>query len=267
MRYKKLGDTDLNISEVGLGTWNYKGGPGPLRRGVELGVNFIDTAEGYYTEGVVGEAVGEIRDEVVIATKVSGRHLDYDGVLRACEQSLEKLQTDFIDLYQIHWPNPSFPVKETMKAMERLVDEGVVRYVGVSNFSLDEMLEAQHFLPNYKIQSNQVLYNLNAREIEEDLLPYCADNKVTIIAYTPLDAGRLCETSDPDGSGKYKVLYEIARNNNKTPGQVSLNWCLRHKNVVVIPKSNSVERTEENCGASGWDLIEEQDVQKLNDVF
>lgn len=266
MRYKNLGDTDLSISEVGLGTWNYEGGVSPLKKGLELEVNFIDTAEGYYTEDIVGEAVSGVREEVVIATKVSGRHLDHDSVLRACESSLEKLQTGFIDLYQIHWSNPSFPVKGTMKAMERLVDEGMVRHVGVSNFSLSELLEAQRFLPNYKIQSNQVLYNLNSREIEEELLPYCENNKVTIIAYTPLDSGRLCRTDGPADEEKYGALSEIARKNGKTPGQVSLNWCLRHKSVVVIPKSNSTERTEENCGASGWDLTE-QEVQKLNDLF
>lgn len=266
MNYKKLGDTDLKISEIGLGTWNYKGGVAPLTKGIELGVNFIDTAEGYYTEDVVGEAIKNIRNKIVVATKVSGRHLGYDGVLSSCEQSLVKLQTDWIDLYQVHWPNPSFPIKDTMRAMQRLVDEGSVNYIGVSNFSLNEMVEAQHFSPNYKIQSNQVLYNLNSREVEQELLPYCLRNDITIIAYTPLDGGKLCKKAGLTGSGKYNTLTEIAKDNNRTVGQVSLNWCLRHKNVVVIPKSDSVERTEENCRASGWDLTE-QEVHKLNDLF
>ena len=266
MNYKKLGDTDLEIPEIGLGTWNYTGGAELLRKGIELGANLIDTAEGYYTEDVTGEAVSGIRDKVIIATKVSGRHLGYDNVLRACEQSLEKLKTDFIDLYQIHWPNYSFPINETMSALERLVDDGCVNYIGVSNFSVEEMEEAQHFSPNYKIQSNQVLYNLNSREIEEDLLPYCIDNEITIIAYTPLDSGRLCKRTGLINSEEYKVLGRIARDNSKTLGQVSLNWCVSHVNVVAIPKSNSTRRIKENCEASGWYLNKEE-MDELNNLF
>ena len=128
MNYKLLGDTDIKIPEIGLGTWNYKGGVEPLIKGIELGANLIDTAEGYYTEDVVGDSVRGVREDVVIATKVSGRHLGYDDVLYACEQSLQKLGTDYIDLYQIHWPNNAFPIQGTMEAMEKLVDEGAVLY-------------------------------------------------------------------------------------------------------------------------------------------
>jgi len=266
MNYKKLGNTDLKIPEIGLGTWNYRGGVEPLIKGIDLGANLIDTAEGYYTEDVVGDAVKGRRDDVIIATKVSGRHLGYDDVLWACENSMQKLQTDFIDLYQIHWPNSAFPIEGTMEAMEKLVDEGLVLHVGVSNFSLEQMREAQHFFPNYKIQSNQVRYNLNDREIEKDLLPYCIENDITILAYTPLDSGRLCKQKGLFNSKKDKALDKIAQENNKTPGQVALNWCISHENVIAIPKSNSVERTVENCGASGWYLNSEE-VNKLNSLF
>ena len=266
MIYKKLGDTDLLIPEIGLGTWKYKGGADPLIKGVELGANLIDTAEGYFTEYIVGEAVKGIRDEVIIATKVSGRHLDYDDVLRACERSLNKLQTDFIDIYQIHWPNSSYPISGTMKAMEKLVDRNLVNYVGVSNFNVDEIIEAQHYFPNYKIVSNQVLYNLNSREIEFDLLPYCIENDITILAYTPLDNGRLCTSSGVNKSKKYKVLEFISDEVKKTTAQVALNWCNSHENVVSIPKSNSVSRTVENCNSSDWRLTEYQ-IEQLNNSF
>ena len=266
MNFKQLGNTDLKIPEIGLGTWNYRGGEEPLRRGIELGANLIDTAEGYYTEDIVGEAVEGMREDVIIATKVSGRHLGYEDVLWACENSLQKLGTDYIDLYQIHWPNTSFPIKDTMEALEKLVDEGLVHYVGVSNFSVDEMKEAQHYFPNYKIQSNQVLYNLNSRGIENDLIPYCAENEITILAYTPLDSGRLGKKGRLINSKKYKYLNDIAKANEKTPGQVALNWCISHENVIAIPKSNSVKRTEENCGASGWYLNDEE-VNNLNSLF
>ena len=266
MNYILLGDTDLKIPEIGLGTWNYNGGVEPLKKGIELGANLIDTAEGYYTEDVVGDAVKEIREDVIIATKVSGRHLGYEDVLWACENSLQKLQTDYIDLYQIHWPNNTFPIEGTMEAMEKLVDEGLVLHVGVSNFSVEQMKEAQHFFPNYKIQSNQVRYNLNDRDIEEDLLPYCIENDITILAYTPLDHGSLCKTKGLLKSKKYSVLNKIAEENNKTPGQVALNWCLTRENLIAIPKSNSVERTIENCGASGW-YLSDKSVEELDNIF
>lgn len=266
MNYKKLADTDLEMPEIGLGTWNYRGGVEPLRAGIEQGANLIDTAEGYYTEDVVGEAVKGIREDVIIATKVSGRNLAYDSVLRSCEQSLQQLQTDYIDLYQIHWPNDSYPIKDTMRAMQKLVDEGMVHYVGVSNFDVYEMKEAQFYFPNYKIVSNQVRYNLNDRDIEDNLLPYCIENNITILAYTPLSSGSLCKTEGLLKSKKYKVLKEISDEVNKTPGQVALNWCNSHENVVSIPKSNSVERTLENCGASGWKLSRKQ-LNLLDELF
>lgn len=265
MNYINFGNTGLKIPEIGLGTWNYNGGVEPLRKGIEQGANLIDTAEGYYTEEIVGDAVKGIRDDVIIATKVSGRHLGFEDVLWACENSLKKLQTDYIDIYQVHWPNDAFPIQGTMEAMEKLVDEGVVIYVGVSNFSVNQMKEAQHYFPNYKIQSNQVRYNLNDREIEDELLPFCQENDITILAYTPLDSGRLC-IKESNNSHKMRVLNEIANLNLKTPGQVALNWCINRENVIVIPKSNSIERTVENCGSSGW-YISDDDMALLNKSF
>ena len=136
MELKPLGNTDVMVPEIGLGTWNYSGGVEPLRRGIEMGAFLIDTAEGYSTEGVVGRAIKGIRDRVFVATKVSGRHLRYDEVLKAAEGSLRLLDIDYIDLYQVHWPNSSVPIKETMRAMEKLADSGQVKYIGVSNFSV-----------------------------------------------------------------------------------------------------------------------------------
>jgi diketogulonate reductase-like aldo/keto reductase len=266
MKFKTLDNTSAMIPEIGLGTWNYRGGVEPLRKGIELGATLIDTAEGYYTEDVVGEAVKGIRDRVFIATKVSGRRLDYDGVLRAAEDSLIQLETYYIDLYQIHWPNPRFPIKETMRAMEKLVDDGLVKYIGVSNFTLEEMKEAQAYMRNHQIVSNQVLYNLNSREIEYDLLPYCQKHRITIMAYTPLDNGNLATRSSLFKRKKLKVLEQIASETNKTTAQVALNWCISKPYVIAIPKSDSVKRTSENCGASDWRLDQEQ-MDRLNEAF
>jgi diketogulonate reductase-like aldo/keto reductase len=266
MKFKTLGNTRVMVPEIGLGTWNYKGGVEPLRKGIELGATLIDTAEGYYTEDVVGEAVKGIRDQVFIATKVSGRHLDYDGVLRAAEGSLIQLETDYIDLYQIHWPNPRFPIKATMRAMEKLADDGVIKYIGVSNFALEEMQEAQAYIRHHQIVSNQVLYNLNSREIEHDLLLYCQKHQITIMAYTPLDNGNLTKGSSLFKRNKLRVLEQIASETNKAIAQVALNWCISQPYVIAIPKSDSVKRTIENCGASDWRLSPEQ-IDRLNEAF
>ncbi len=226
----------------------------------------IDTAEGYYTEDLVGEAIRGIRDKVFIATKVSGRHLAYDDVLQSAEDSLYKLDTDQIDLYQIHWPNYTYPIKDTMRALGELADRGLVRFIGVSNFDIDEMEEAQSHLNNYPIVSNQVRYNLNDRTIEKYLMPYCNEKGITIIAYTPLDDGHLTSKESIFKTEKMNVLSEIADECSKTLSQVALNWCTSHKNVIAIPKSNSLERTIENCGASDWRLSEEQ-IERLNNAF
>lgn len=266
MELKPLGSTGVMVPEIGLGTWNYSGGVEPLRKGIELGAWLIDTAEGYHTEDMVGQTIKGIRDRVFVATKVSGRHLRYDDVLRAAEGSLRLLGTDYVDLYQIHWPNSSVPIKETMRAMERLVDLGQVKYIGVSNFSVTDLKEALATMNKYPIVSNQVLYNLNNRSIERDLIPYCEKNQIMVIAYTPLDSGRLTTKSRSRRSQEIKVLEQIAAEVHKTPAQVALNWCTARRSVIAIPKSNSAARTVENCGASGWRLSQAQ-IKLLDDAF
>jgi len=266
MKLKRLGNTSVMVPEIGLGVWKYRGGVEPLRRGIELGAFLIDTAEMYRTEDVVGQAVKGIRDQVLIATKVSGSHLRYDDVLRAVEASLRQLQTDAIDLYQVHWPNSRVPIKETMRAMEALVDRGLVKHIGVSNFSVSELREAQAAMSKYPIVANQVLYNLNSRDIEQDLLPYCQKHDVTVIAYTPLDDGRLGTMSRFRHRGGMRVLEQIATEVQKTLAQVALNWCTSRSQVIAIPKSDSMTRTEENCQASGWRLSQTQ-IRRLDEAF
>lgn len=266
MELRPLGNTNVTIPEIGLGVWKYRGGVEPLQRGIELGAFLIDTAEMYRTEDAVGRAVKGIRDKVFIATKVSGGNLRHDDVLRAADRSLRELEINYIDLYQIHWPNSSVPIKETMGAMETLVDRGLVKYIGVSNFSVGQLRAAQAAMTKYPVVSNQVLYNLNSREIEDDLLPYCQQHGVTVIAYTPLDDGRLAAKSRFRRSQGMKAMEEVAAQAQKTLAQVALNWCTAHPNVIAIPKSDSVARTEENCGASGWRLSLEQ-MRRLDEAF
>ena len=279
MEYKELGNTGVMLPEIGLGTWKYTGGNEPLRRGIELGACLIDTAEMYRTEDAVGQAVQGIREKTFIASKVLGSHLRFDQVKQAAENSLRLLGADYIDLYQIHWPNSSVPIRETMRAMEELVDAGLVKYIGVSNFSVREIEEARSALARYPIVSNQVHYSLKRRGIERDLLPYCQENHITVIAYTPLENGSLA-VRPPSRTGTLRqtagrflgrapgdqALTDIAEAVGKTPAQVALNWCVSHPYVIAIPKSNSVARTEENCGASGWRLTADQ-LQRLDEAF
>ena len=266
MELKELGGTGVMVPEIGLGTLKYDGRDEPLRRGIELGAFLIDTAEMYRNEEKVGKAIQGLRDRVFLATKVLGSNLRYDQVLGAAEASLRRLAVDYIDLYQIHWPNSSVPIKETMSAMASLVDSGLVKYVGVSNFSVKDLEEAQAAMANVPIVSNQVLYSLKRREIERDLLPYCEENRVTVIAYTPLADGSLAVRPKLRPERRMQLLEKVAAQAGKTMAQVALNWCTSRSSVIAIPKSNSLERTIENCGASGWRLAPEQ-VDTLDQAF
>lgn len=258
MNLKQLGDTGAKISEIGQGTWNYKGGIEPLRLGVSLGATHIDTAEMYGTEGVVGKAIEGMRDRVFLATKVWSDHLDYDGVLKACEGSLKKLGAKSIDLYIIHWPNPAFPIRDTMRAMEDLVKRDKIKYIGVSNFSVEELKEAQESLSSESITSNQVKYSLDSRGAEEDLIPYCKSEKITVVAYSPLKGQAIKKKND--------LLEEIGIKYGKTRAQVALNFLTSGENVVAIPKAESLVHVRENCGASGWRLSKE-DVERIGEEY
>ena len=255
MDHKELGDTGVQIPEIGLGTAGYVGGDGPLRRSIELGASLIDTSESYMTETAVASAVRGIRDQVFIATKVSHTHYGFADVLRAAEGSLLRLGTDYIDLYQVHFPLPEFPIEDTMRAMDRLVREGMVRYIGVSNFSVEQLEVAQAASEN-KIVSNQVRYSVVDRRIESELLPYCQANDVTVLAYSPLEAsGGLSKVRAGLREG---ALAEVARATGKTEAQVALNYCISQERLVAIPRSNSIAHTEENCLASGWRLTSDE---------
>src|SRR6059036_3095019 len=226
MQFRPLGRTHESIPIVGLGTWGIGGEMGPdssrdeagieaLRLGLDLEMKFIDTAEMYgagHSEEVVARALEGRRDRVFVASKVSPRHFAYNNVLEAAKRSLKRLGLKQMDLYQLHWPNPRIPISETMKAMEKLVRDGLVRYVGVSNFSVEQMREAQESMSRERIVSNQVEYSLVERSVEEDILPYCRKEKILVIAYSPLAQGGI-----PKGKGgPFLVLDELASTLGKT---------------------------------------------------
>jgi diketogulonate reductase-like aldo/keto reductase len=272
MKYKKLGKSQQPIPVIGQGCMGVGGELSAdasrdadqvraLQTGIELGMRLIDTAEVYgngHSEELVARAVRGIRDSVFIATKVSPENNSYDDVLRAADASLRRLQTDYIDLYQVHWPNPSIPIRDTMRAMCELVKDRRVRHVGLSNFSVSEIREARRYLDGVDIVSDQVEYNLFDRFIEKAVLPYCTDEGLTVIAYSPLDKGRF-----PVGDS---LLQEIATEYCKTPSQIVLNWLTRQRQVVAIPKASTLAHVYENACAADFDLSEE-DVRRINDIY
>ena len=250
VEFKRLGKTNEKISSIGMGTWRIGSYNSPsekteqiraIRRGVELGINLIDTAEMYgdgRSERLLGEAVASFRESVFIATKVWSDHLHHDDVIAACERSIQRLGVRHLDLYQIHWPNLSVPIRETMAAMEELVRAGKVRHVGVSNFSVDQVEEAQNALPKSELVSNQVEYSIVNRSVEKDILPYCRREGITLIAYSPLARGAILES---------QVSIALQQKYRMTPAQVMLNWVTRDERVVAIPKAARVGHVEENA--------------------
>ena len=277
MDFKALGTSGQKIPVLGLGTWGIGGGLSPstkgddenvraLQLGLELGMRLIDTAEMYgqgHSEEIVAKAVKSQRENVFIASKVSREHLHYDDVIRACESSLKRLKTSYIDLYQVHWPNDKIPIAETIKAMEHLALEGKIHHIGVSNFSVQQTREAQNALSKVTLASNQVEYSLLDRSIEADILSYAEKEHITVIAYTPVAKGQIAK----GGRGEHwQVLDEICSNYSKTRTQVALNWLLAKKPVIAIPKAASLKHVEENAGAVGWQM-NRKELDRLNEAF
>lgn len=245
------------LPEIGLGTWRYLGDPAIIHRSLELGSFLIDTAESYGTEQSIGSAIQGRRDQYFIATKVSPENLRFNDVCEAADNSLNRLGTDWIDLYQIHWPNQAISIGETMKAMALLVNTNKVRYVGVSNFSVQQFREAQDALGDIPLVCNQVEYNLFNQEIRDEFLPFSSANKITVMAYSPLAQGRI--DGELEARPKLaKVLDEIAHLTQMTRAQVLLAWCAHLPHVITIPQSNNIQRITENVAALDHPLTDEQ---------
>ncbi len=252
MEYKLLGKTKEQIPVLGIGTWNMlsdKGDTEAIRAAVEYGMTLVDTAEMYGNEDIVGKAIRGL--DVFIATKVSPHNFRYEDVIKACNASLQRLGTKQIDLYQLHWPNHSVPIAETMRAMEWLKNDGKIRHIGVSNFDINEFEGAQASLKNSEIVSNQVEYSMLVRDVENGLLDYCGKNRVTLMAYSPLAHGSLYTEKYKELRG---LLSSIGLRHKKSITQVALNWLISKEPVVCIPKASDKEHVIEDAGASGWSM-------------
>jgi len=235
-----------------------------LRVGIDVGMTHIDTAEMYgggRVEELVGEAILGRRDEVFLASKVLPSNASFEETQRACARSLKRLRTDRLDLYMLHWPG-EYPIRETMRAMEKLVSEGLIRFVGVSNFDAGELAAAEHALHHERLAADQVLYHLEERGIERRLLPYCQRQEIAVVAYSPFGHGKFPSPWSVGG----RVLARIAERHGRTPRQVALNFLTRHAGVFAIPKASRPEHAIENAGSVGWKLTDE-DVAMIERAF
>jgi diketogulonate reductase-like aldo/keto reductase len=238
------------LPNLGLGTWRM-GENGAARReevaalrfGLDLGMDLIDTAEMYGDGGaetVVADAIAGRREEVFLVSKVLPQNASYTGTLAACERSLKRLRVDRIDLYLLHWPG-EHPLEETLRAFVRLAEQGKIGHFGLSNFDLDELSRAERLPGGTRVCANQVLYNLERRGIERRLIPWCASRNIAVMAYSPLEQGRL----RPDDT-----LRRVAARHDATPAQVALAWTLRHDIVVAIPKAVRLAHVKDNAKAA-----------------
>jgi len=250
---------------LGQGTWYFGEDPrkqaaevAALRLGLDLGMTLIDTAEMYGNGGaetVVGKAIQGRRDDVFIVSKVLPHHASRAGTLSACEASLRRLQTDRIDLYLLHWRG-SIPLEQTLQAFQKLQQQGKIAHWGVSNFDVDDLDELLGLAGGSDVAANQVLYNLARRGVEWDLLPWCKRHDVSVMAYSPIDQGRIL--ANP-------ALVRVAARHKATPTQIALAWVLR-AGTIAIPRTSTPEHVRENHGALQVQLTA-QDVADLDAAF
>ncbi|QPJ60597.1 MAG: aldo/keto reductase [Candidatus Nitronauta litoralis] len=297
MEYRKLGSSDLKVSVIGYGAWGIGGAPfwstegdhaslSSIKKAFDLGVNFFDTAPVYgfgHSERLIGQALKPVRDKVIIATKCGllwdkeqlgsiKKVAKADSIFKEIDQSLERLGTDYIDLYQVHWPDVDTPQEETMQALLKIQEQGKIRHIGVSNYSVQQMEECLKVGP---IVSLQPEYSLLQRKIENETVPFCLENDIGIIAYSPLASGVLTGKYDKStrfkdwrGKGilgeftgeafvrniqKVDRLKEIAGDLGKTCGQTAINWVLQQPGLATaLVGVKNPRQMEDNIEAVGW---------------
>ena len=291
MEKRRLGKSDIHITPILMGTW--QAGKAmwtgiedadsikTIRAAFEAGITSIDTAEIYgegHSEQVIAAALSDVRDRVEYASKVFANHLKHDLVIEACDRSLKNLKTDYIDLYQIHWPSGSFnseivPIAETMGALNKLKEQGKIRSIGVSNFNRDQLAEAAQY---GRIDSLQPPYSLFWRQVEKDAMPYCRENNISILAYSPLAQGLLTGKFAPghqfdptDNRAKNKLfqgenfqraqqalekLRPIAARHNCSLAQLALAWLIAQPQTTAIAGARYPEQAQDNAKAADVQL-------------
>lgn len=272
MRTRRFGWTGIQLPVIGQGTWEMElmeraDAIAVLRRGLELGMSHIDTAE-LYGNGKVEELVAEVihgssslRSSVYVVSKVLAENATRQGTIAACESSLRRLKTSYLDLYLLH-SYGEHPLAETIAAFEELVRAGKIRAWGVSNFNVKKLQEALSIAGPRRIACNQVVYHPYKRVIEHAVIPLCEANDIAVVAHTPFGDGRFPEPSSPEG----QVLAELAREHGVSVRQVVLAWLVRRANTFTIPKTTKLAHVEDNARAGGWTLTDEQAL-RLSQVF
>ncbi len=302
METRSLGTSDIQITPIIMGTWQagkrmWAGiddneSIEAIRAAVDAGITTIDTAEVYgegHSEQIVARAVGNMRDRLVYASKVFANHLKYDLVIEACERSLTNLQTDYLDLYQIHWPSGSFgneevPISETMEALNKLKEEGKIQAIGVSNFNRQQLEEASQY---GRIDSLQPPYSLFWRKIERDAVPYCVENNISVLAYSSMAQGLLAGKFKPGhqfAEGDHRsanVLFQgenferaqtaleqlepIAQKHNCTLAQLSLAWLIAQPQTQAIAGARTAAQAKDNAKATLVKLSTDE-LQKIDRI-
>ncbi|MEK7501344.1 MAG: aldo/keto reductase [Patescibacteria group bacterium] len=276
IRTKKL-KNGFKIPEYGLGTWQMggrderdlsnddKADVEAIKNAIAAGITHIDTAEIYangHSEELIAKALKEAytkRENIFLVSKVPSEHQGYGGVINACKQSLKRLETDCLDLYLLHDYDNVFPLDETMRAMVELKDKGLIKNIGVSNFGIEHLKEAQGYC-KYPIVCDQVHYNLRVREVEKNgLLQYCQKNDIMIIAYRPTEKGNMFNQMPA-------IIQEMCKKYDKTYPQIAINWLISQPNVVTIVKTRNPAHLKENLGALGYSM-EPKDIEHLRDEY
>ncbi|MEO0011893.1 MAG: hypothetical protein RLZZ535_282 [Cyanobacteriota bacterium] len=295
MEKRSLGTSKVQITPILMGTWQAgkkmwagiddRESIRAIRAAVDAGITTIDTAEVYgqgHSEQIVAQAVSDIRDRLQYASKVFTNHLKYNQVIEACDRSLTNLQTDYLDLYQIHWPSGSFgsesvPLEETMSALNKLQEDGKIRAIGVSNFNREQLAEASNY---GRIDSLQPPYSLFWRKIENDAIPYCIEHQISVLAYSSLAQGLLTgkfspnHQFEPDDHRSANVLFQgknferanqalaqlkpIAQKHNCTLAQLSLAWLIAQPQSNAIAGARTVEQAKDNAKAANVSLSVEE---------
>ena len=298
MKFRKLGQSDLNCSVIGLGTWGMAGSfwgkvdddqsIATIRAGLEAGINLIDTAPVYgdgHSEEVVGRALeGLKREDIVLATKCGRFTCETEKIRQELETSLKRLKTDYIDLYQVHWPDDKVPFEETFGELENMRKQGKIRYIGVSNFSVEQTEEASKYC---QIVSTQPQYSLLVRDIEKDILPYCVEKNIGILSYGSIGAGALTgkfkekpvfkedderasfytffqEQNWPKTKQMIDTQEEIAASHGKPTVHAAINWVLKQKGIsVALVGARTPEQVRMNAQAADWELTDEENAKIL----
>lgn len=264
MRTRAFGSTGREVAVIGQGTWDVRSDKRrsaveALRVGLDLGMTHIDAAEMYGTEDLVGQAITGRRDEVFLVSKVLPDNASRQGTIAACERSLERLETDRLDCYLLHWRG-RHALEQTIAAFRELTAAGKIVSWGVSNFDVADLEEA--WAIDSSFVCNQVLYNLEERSIEHDVIPWCERHNVALVAYTPFGRKRFAPSHSTGG----RALEEIAATHGATPRQVALAFLTRRPGTFTIPKASTADHTRENAGAGDLSLTR-RELDRIGEAF